>query len=351
MTLFKFLMLAIILAGGVGTRLRPLTENRPKPLMPVAGKPCIQYVVSSLVKAGFKKQILTTGYQAHKIISAIGDGSRWGASILYSFEEVPVGTAGAVKKVERYIDDTFVVASGDVLASVNIRTLLDHHKKKRAKATMALTTVEDPCQFGIVGLDKNGRIERFKEKPAQDEVFSNLINAGIYILEPEIVDLIPKDKMFDFSKNVFPKVLKKYKGKLYGKPIKGLWMDIGRPSDLLVATVKVLERDGKRCTYKGRRFGSPSIIEDDVLISKSSKVKGSSYFGAGARIGGRCDLDTVAIYKDCVVDEAVLKNTIVLDGATIAPGARLENTIVGENTVVGPGKVLKDEVLPDNSKV
>jgi mannose-1-phosphate guanylyltransferase len=344
-------MLAIILAGGEGTRLRPLTENRPKPLMPVAGRPCIEYVVRSLVKAGFKKQILTTGYRAEQIIRAIGDGGRWGASILYSFEEVPVGTAGAVKKVEGYIDDTFIVASGDVLADVNIRTLLNHHKKKKAIATMALTSVENPTQFGIVGLDKKGRIERFKEKPAAEEVFSNLINAGIYVLEPEVLDLIPKGKKFDFSKNVYPKVLKKHKGKLYGKPIKGLWMDIGRPSDLIEATFKVLNRDGRRCTVSGRRFSSPSIVEEDVLISKATKVKGPSYFGAGARVGGRCQLDTVAIYRGAVVDEAVLNSTIVLEGCTVAPGARLENCIVGAGTVVGPGRVLKDEIVPDNSKV
>jgi mannose-1-phosphate guanylyltransferase len=343
-------MKVVILAGGEGTRLRPLTENRPKPLMPVAGRPCIEYTIRSLVKAGLKEQILTAGYRANMVKEALGDGGRYGASIQYSFEEVPLGTAGAVKKVEGELDGTFVVASGDVLADVNIKTIVEYHKKKKAMATMALTKGKEPSQFGIVGLDKAGRIVKFKEKPRPEEVFSDLINAGIYVLEPEVLELVPKDTLFDFSKNTFPQVLEKHPGRLFGRPIKGLWMDIGRPSDLLEANFKVIGREGKRRTVRGVRFGSPSMVEDDALISRATKVKGPCYLGHHAKVGGRCVLDTVAIYEKAIVEEATLMRSIVLEGATVSPGAVLEDTIVGSGTVVGPGKVLKGQTLPDNAQ-
>jgi len=344
-------MKAIILAGGEGIRLRPLTVNRPKPLMPVAGRPCIEFAIRSLVKAGLKNQILTAGYKADMIKETLGDGSRFGASIHYSFEEVPLGTAGAVKKVEGHLDGTFVVASGDVLADVNIKTLIQFHKKKAAMATMALTKVKDPCQFGIVGLDKAGSIVKFKEKPRPEEVFSNLVNAGIYVLEPEVLDLIPKDTKFDFSKNTFPQILEKHPGELFGRAIKGLWMDIGRPSDLLEANFRVIMREGRTRTFRGVRFASPSVIDDVALISRATKVKGPCYLGAHAKVGGRCVLDTVAIYEKAIVEEAKLTRSIVLEGATVSPGAVLENTIVGRNTVVGPGKVLKGQTLADDIRI
>jgi len=232
---------AVILAGGVGKRLRPLTEYRPKPLIPVAGKPCIDYVMRSLVKGGFDQHIITTGYLSDRLIKRIADGAEFGASIVYSFEAEPAGTAGAVKNVADFLDSTFVVASGDVLADVDIGALYEYHKKKGAMATMALTKVKDPTPFGIVGLDKENRINRFLEKPARKDVFSNLINAGIYILEPEVLDYIPEGQMFDFSKQVFPALLEDKKP-LYGRQIKGVWKDIGKPEDYRQAQLDHTER-------------------------------------------------------------------------------------------------------------
>ena len=341
-------MKVVILAGGEGTRLRPLTENRPKPLMPVAGRPCIEYVIRSLVKAGLKQQIITAGYKAQMVKDALGDGSSLGASIEYSFEDVPLGTAGAVKKVQSKLGGTFVVASGDVLADVNVKTIVDFHKKKKAMATMALTRVDDPSPFGIVGLNKAGQVVKFKEKPRPEEVFSNLINAGIYVLEPEVLDLVPKGTKFDFSKDTFPQVLDKHPGKLFGRPIKGLWMDIGRPSDLLEANFRVIRKSGKKRTVNGRQFISASIVDKSSLISKATKVKGPCYFGPSSKVGGRCVLDTVAVYGKAIVEEATLTRCVILEGATVSPGAVLQNTIVGYGSVVGPGKVLKDQTVADN---
>jgi mannose-1-phosphate guanylyltransferase len=344
-------MKAVILAGGEGIRLRPLTLTRPKPLMPVAGKPCIEYVIRALSKAGLKDLIVTAGYKAQMLKDALDDASGYGAMIDFSFEQTPMGTAGAVKKVAEKLDGTFIVASGDVLADVNFKALVDFHKKKKALATMALTKVDDPCQFGIVGLDKQGRIVKFKEKPQPEEVFSNLINAGIYVLEPEVLDLVPKDTKFDFSKNTFPQILDKHPGKLFGKSISGLWMDIGKPSDLLDANFRVIKRDGKKCTVNGRKYTTPSIVNELALLSKATRVKGPCYFGPLAKIGGKAVLDTVAIYEKAIVEEAHLTRCMVLEGAIVSPGAVLENTIVGRGTIVGPGKILKDQFLPDERSV
>jgi len=344
-------MNAVILAGGEGTRLRPLTETRPKPLMPVAGKPCIEYVISALVKAGLKDLVVTAGYKAQMLKEVLDDASGYGANIDFSFEKTPMGTAGAVKNVKDKLDGTFIVASGDVLTDVDFKALIDFHKKTEAMATMALTKVADPCQFGIVGLDKQSRIVKFKEKPKPAEIFSNLINAGIYVLEPEVLDLVPKDTKFDFSKNTFPQILDKYPGKLFGKPITGLWMDIGKPSDLLEANFRVIKRDGKKRTVNGRKYTTPSIVSELAILSKATKVKGPCYFGPDSKIGGKAVLDRVAIYEKAIVDEARLTRCIVLDGATVSPGAVLENTIVGRGTVVRPGKKLKDQTLADGTSV
>ena len=175
-------MKAVVLAGGEGTRLKPLTYKRPKPLIPIAGRPCIDYVLRSLASSGFHEIIVTTAYLSDTLIKSIGDGLDYNASILYSFEENPAGTAGAVRRVGMFIDDTFLVAMGDILCDVDFKALYEFHKRKGGVVTIALTEVEDPTQFGIVGLDAKGRIQKFKEKPRKEEAFSNLANAGIYVL-------------------------------------------------------------------------------------------------------------------------------------------------------------------------
>ncbi|HVG37533.1 MAG TPA: nucleotidyltransferase family protein, partial [Thermoplasmata archaeon] len=167
-------MKAVVLAGGEGTRLKPLTYKRPKPLIPIAGRPCIDYVLRSLAASGFHEIIVTTAYLSDTLIKSIGDGLDYNASIVYSFEENPAGTAGAVRRVGMFIDDTFLVAMGDILCDVDFKALYDFHKRKGGVVTIALTDVEDPTQFGIVGLDSKGRIQKFKEKPRKEEAFSNL---------------------------------------------------------------------------------------------------------------------------------------------------------------------------------
>jgi len=244
-------MKAVVLAGGEGTRLKPLTYKRPKPLMPVAGRPCIDYVLRSLAASGFHEIIVTTAYLSDALIKSIGDGLDYNASILYSFEENPAGTAGAVRRVANFIDETFVVAMGDILCDVDFKALFEFHKRTGGVVTIALTDVDDPTQYGIVGLDAKGRIQKFKEKPRKEEAFSSLVNAGIYVLEPEVLEFIPPDQKFDFAKDLFPKLLSKGVP-LYGSRIDGVWMDIGQPHDLWKASMEVVRREGKAAPSRRR---------------------------------------------------------------------------------------------------
>ena len=338
-------MKAVILAGGVGTRLKPLTYKRPKPLIPIAGEPCIDYMIKSLVAAGIRRIIITTGYMSDTMIKSIGDGKKFGANILYGFEESPAGTAGAVKNVSEFLDKTFVVASGDVLADVDIKKIYDYHLEKKAIATMALTKTDNPTDFGIVGLDEDNRIVRFKEKPKEEEVFSNLINAGIYVLEPEVLDFIPEDTMFDFSKNVFPLLLENDLP-IYGAPISGLWMDIGRPTDLLKATFEVVERNGKEMALPNATIEGKVIIEEGVNLEGDVKITGPCYLGGGIEIGKNTVLEKVCMYNNVKIDRGVVvKNSIIMKGSYLGWRSEVENSIVSNNCT------LEDDVKITNSVI
>ncbi|UCE75237.1 MAG: NDP-sugar synthase [Methanomassiliicoccales archaeon] len=338
-------MKAVILAGGEGIRLKPLTYKRPKPLIPIAGEPCIDYMIKSLVSADFKRIIVTTGYMSDTMIRSVGDGKKFGASIVYAFEETPAGTAGAVKNVSEFLDDTFVVASGDVLADVDIKALFDYHQEKKAVATMALTTVQNPSEFGIVGLDDDNRIIQFKEKPKEEEIFSNLINAGIYILEPEVLDFIPENQMFDFSKNVFPLLLQNEKP-IYGAPISGLWMDIGRPYDVLSATFEVVERNGKEMSIQDIKTEGKIIIGEGVSLEKDVTIKGPCYIGSGIEVGRNSVLEKACIYDNVRIDRGVLvKNSIIMSESSLGWRSEVVNSIVSNKCTLEDDVKLADSVI------
>jgi NDP-sugar pyrophosphorylase family protein len=336
---------AVILAGGVGTRLKPLTHNRPKPLIPIAGEPCVDYMIKSLVSADFKRIIVTTGYMSDTMIRNIGDGKKFGANILYAFEEQPAGTAGAVKNVSEFLDDTFVVASGDVLADVDIKKLFDYHKEKGATATMALTTVENPTEYGIVGLDDDNKIVRFKEKPKEEEIFSNLINAGIYVLEPEVLNYIPENKMFDFSKNVFPALLDAGQS-IYGAPISGLWMDIGRPHDVLSATFEVVKRNGTEMKIQDVEIEGKVILGEGVSLEKDVRIKGPCYIGNGIEVGRNTQLDKACIYDNVKIDrDVVVQNSIIMSESILGWRSEVKNSIISNRCVLEDDVKLTGSVI------
>lgn len=333
-------MKAVIMAGGEGTRLRPITLTRTKPLVPIAGKACIDYVIERLASAGVKDIIITTGYRASSLIQHTGGGSRYGdLNITYSIEDSPMGTAGGVKKMERFIDDTFIVASGDVVADVDFSSLLDFHRTNQAEATMALTSVEDPTQFGIVGVDPSGRVLKFKEKPKPEEVFSNLINAGIYILEPTVFELLPYNTKYDFSKQLFPDILARER-RLFATPISGLWKDIGNPFDLIEANNLMIQRKGgdmstiQRSEFRDVSIEGSFMAGENVLIGPGSTISSSALY-PNVKIGNRTSLDTC----------------LLLDGAEIGNHCRIINSFIGKDTVIGEGSTLESCVIGDDQTI
>ncbi len=344
-------MKAIVLAGGFGTRLKPLTERMPKPLLPVAGRPCIDYVLRSLREAGFREIIVTTSYMSDRVMKKIGDGLDYDSSILYSFEATPAGTAGAVKRVADFIEDTFTVASGDVLADVDIRELFEFHRQKSAVATMALTRVKDPSQFGIVELDGDQRVVRFLEKPSPEDTFSNLVNAGIYVLEPEVIDVIPERKMYDFSKDVFPRLLKKGL-EVYGQELNGLWMDIGNPKDLWNASMAVVEREGVMSVPRGVKAQGVVTVSRDAVVEKGVEIEGPSYVGPGAVLGRDSQVRRSCVYDGVILDrQAVVEDSIVMEDSRVGWRSVIRGSVVSSACTVEEDVKLISSVMGDGMTV
>lgn len=344
-------MMAIVLAGGEGTRLQPLTYKRPKPMMPVAGRPCIDYVIRSLVDSGFQEIVVTTAYLSDTLIKAIGDAEDYNASILYSFEAKPAGTAGAVRRVANFIDDTFVVAMGDILADVDFKGLYEFHRRNGGIGTIALTEVDDPTQYGIAGLDGRGRIAKFKEKPPKEEAFSNLANAGIYVLEPDVLDFIPTDQKFDFAKDLFPKLMSKGLV-LYGQRLEGTWMDIGRPHDLWKASMEIVRREGKPLHLEGVASEGPVILDASATIEEGAILKGPCYVGPAVTLRSGSVADNACLYEAARLEgKAVVRNSIVLEGSVVGPSAEILDSVVSRNCRIESGARISGSIIGEDRTV
>jgi mannose-1-phosphate guanylyltransferase len=328
-------MLGVIMAGGRGTRLMPLTKDRPKPMIPVLGRPVIDYVKDAMVAAGLSEIIVTTGYQGEQLIQHV---ATWEINSRVNQEQTPMGTAGSVALLRDELTETFVVGSGDSVASFDIADLLKSHKESGAKVTMALWEVEDPTEFGIVGLSSTmqgliepnldeGFIIKFKEKPTVEEAFSNLINAGLYIIEPEVMDLIPKGEKYDFSKQLFPAVLAKG-WPMYAKTVDGIWFDVGHPFELHNAQMALVEHR-ERLPFP---MPEGEVLEDGSFIAKRAAVSGHierSIILAGASVSG-------AVVNSVVMAGAkvngVAENSIVGQGAIVI--SKINNCVVGDGVRV-----------------
>ena len=328
---------AVIMVGGMGTRLLPLTENHPKPMLSVADRPCIWYLVRSLARAGIEEVILACGYKPGHM-EALGDGSDMGIRIIYSYEDEPRGTAGAIKLVEDRLDEVFVACNGDVFADIDVREEIDLHISVGASVTIALTSVDNPTEFGIVLTEADGRITEFKEKPRPEEVFSNLINAGIYIVDRSVLGYVPENTFFDFSRDLVPLVMRDGL-RIQGYTLSGLWMDVGRPRDLLKANLAVSNRE-----YSQRSFPVvDSCIRGDFYMGEGSKVVNSELRSSAVLKGSTVadsNLSRVLVMKGCTVRGAHLENSIIGEGSIIKEGCRVVNSVLADHTVLEAGTVM-----------
>ncbi|MGZ4371083.1 MAG: sugar phosphate nucleotidyltransferase, partial [Gaiellaceae bacterium] len=275
-------MKAVVMAGGEGTRLRPLTSNQPKPMVPVVGKPCMEHILELLRDHGLTDVIVTVAFLPQAIRSYFGDGETLGLQIGYSVEESPLGTAGSVKLAAKQLDETFLVISGDALCDVDLGKLIAFHKEKGAAVTIGLKAVDNPLEFGIVVTDEEGRIERFFEKPSWGQVFSDTINTGIYVLEPEVLKHVPTDRPFDFSKELFPYLLEMGRP-LYGYVMDGYWQDIGNLDQFRQANFDALEENVK-LNIPGIRIRGNVWLGEGVEIGDLEQIEGPAYIGNYCRI-------------------------------------------------------------------
>ncbi|MFP5317648.1 MAG: sugar phosphate nucleotidyltransferase [Acidimicrobiia bacterium] len=325
-------MKAVIMAGGEGTRLRPLTSNQPKPLMPLANRPMMEHVIKLLKRHGFDEVVVTLAFLPQTIRTYFGDGSEFGVRMVYATEETPLGTAGSVRNAMAELDETFLVISGDVLTDIDLTAVIDFHRQRRAVATLALKSMENPLEFGIVITREDGSIERFLEKPTWGQVFSDTVNTGIYVLEPEVFDYIPAGESVDFSEHVFPKLLADGKT-LMGHVAEGYWEDVGT----LDAYIKV-HRDVLKgqvdMDIPGFRVSEGVWLGEGAEIDPAAKVEGPAIVGDFCRVeaGARLGQYTVLGANVMVRADADLERTVVHDNAYLAQSVRLRGTIVGRSS-------------------
>jgi mannose-1-phosphate guanylyltransferase len=318
---------ALILAGGFGTRLRPLSCSRPKILFPIMNKPLLQWFIEQLVQNDVNELILAVNYLSEALIRK-SQISKHGIKILYSQDlpTKPLGTGGAVKKAQKLIgSEPFLVINGDIFTELKYLEMLKVHKEKKALATIALHKVENPSRYGVAKLAKENRIEHFVEKPSQEMVPSSLINAGVYILSPEILNTIPDDQSVSIERKIFPRIAEE--GLLYGYVFDGLWTDIGKIEDFLKINKALLDIYSKEERIMGK-----VKIKNPVAFAKGTSV------GKGSSIG-----PYVSLGEKVSVGETVhIKDSIVFPGAAISDFVTIEGAIIGGNAIVGKGVKIKE---------
>jgi NDP-sugar pyrophosphorylase family protein len=319
--------------------------------MPIGSRRCIDYSLRSLARAGITEIVVTTSYKADMIVDALEATDVGGLSMVFSFERHPMGTAGGVRKCLPFLDDTFIVLSADVLADVDLGAMVESHRRKGAVATMALTEVEHVQEYGVVALDAHGRIERFQEKPRPEEAFSNLINAGIYVLEPEALEKVPEGTKFDFSRNLFPLLLEGGHP-MFGHRLAGLWMDIGRPRDLILANKAMVEREGSEDASPLEGVQGTVQVGEGVNLDQGATVKGPSMLDDGVRIGPGARVSSSFLHSGVTVEEgASVVDSILLPDCIVGPHSRLVHSIVDENSVIGDGAHLLNTMVGRGSTV
>lgn len=330
---------AIVLVGGEGTRLRPLTYGTPKPMVPIMGVPFLARTMERLYAAGIRDVILPAGYMPQAIIDYFGDGSRIGMKITYVIEDVLLGTAGALKNVEQHITGRFVVLNGDILTSLDLNAMIAEHERLGGIGLLHLIRVEDPSSFGCVVHDANGLISSFVEKPPKETAPTNEINAGTYLFEREILDMIPSGRNVSIERETFPAIIAAGKG-LYAYTTTDYWMDLGKPEQYLAAHADILEG---RIPMLQLEPGVRVYAEPGSSIDPSAIVGPNVVLGKGTTIGPR------AVVRDSVLwDEVTIEEGAIVEGAIVASGARigrearvLEGSVVGHDTIVASGAVLE----------
>jgi mannose-1-phosphate guanylyltransferase / phosphomannomutase len=350
------------MAGGEGSRLRPLTSRRPKPLVPVVGLPVMEHILDLLRSHGITEVVVTLAYLGADIRNHFGDGSDFGMSIEYVVEDSPLGTAGSVRNAAHLLEETFLVISGDALTDFDLGWAVEEHRRRGSHATIVLYSVPNPLEYGVVVTDGDGAVRRFLEKPSWGEVFSDQANTGIYVIEPQVLDYVKPGMSFDWSQDVFPQMLRRHEP-LYGIVASGYWCDIGNIQSYMQANWDALE--GRvRCRIPGTRHEGGVWIGEGVEFGLDVKVEGPAFIGDEAKIKAGAFINgPVVIDKFSVVDDnAKVSNSVIWQHSYVGENSRLrqallcrnvtvknnvlleENTVVGDECVIGAGSRVAAEV-------
>jgi len=347
-------MKALILAGGKATRLEPLTINTPKALIPVLNVPFLEYVIRNLAGHGIEEMVLAMGHLSRPIEDHLGDGSKFGIRLHYSIEDSPLGSAGAAKNAEKYLEGTFLVLNGDIFTDMDFTAMIELHREKKAKATIAVTPVDDPSRYGLVDTDEQGRVTRFLEKPKPEEITTNMINAGAWLIEPDVLSRIPARTQFSFERNVFPQLLDQGEP-VYAYAISGYWIDMGTPETYLQLHHDLLGGKSKHYTpaeglmvgkntdiHPEAEVAGPVLVGDNCSIGQGVRLIGPVVIGDGCTIGGDCAVQESVIWRNVKLGRGVsLRNCVIADNCRLDAGSGAEDSVLGDNVTVGSDYRLK----------
>jgi NDP-sugar pyrophosphorylase family protein len=354
----------VIIAGGPGTRLRPLTYVRPKPIVPVVNRPFLEYQVELLKRHGISEIIFCTNYMAEMIQAHFGDGSRFGVKMHYAIEEAPLGTAGAIKNAEPlFRGDSILVFNGDVLTDFDLSAIAEFHRSSGAAVTLTLHAVPSPSPYGVIVTDEEMRVKEFREpseevkkmlarNPNVERTGTDHINAGIYVIESEVFQSVPKDVPVSIERQTFPDVLARGE-KVCGYLGSGYWLDIGRPEQYLEAHRAILSGD-VTAAVAGSRNGSGYYAGEDVDVDPSAHIDPTVHLGSRTRVAANARIvGTTSIGDDCVIEEgAVIEDCVILDDVTIGTGASLRRAIIDTHTTVEDNVTMQAAtVVASNSRI
>jgi mannose-1-phosphate guanylyltransferase len=326
-------MQAVILAGGLGTRLRPVTYFRPKALVPLLNRPMVLHILASLPRE-VNHVVIAASYMI-EALQEFFDTHSPEIDITIVDEEEPLGTGGALKNLEGFVEDTFLVVNGDIISSLKAEDIVAFHRKKGGIGTIALWEVENPEAFGIVALDQDGRVERFLEKPSRGEIFSKLINAGVYVLNEEVLELIPRGRAVSLEREVFPKAIERG---LYGMSFQGYWADAGTLDNYLAATRILMDR-------KGSQLGKGSIVHAEAGIL-DPVMTGASCVLRGGIVG-----PYVCTGRSCDIASAKIAGSVLFDGVRVEEGVIIEDSLIGSDAAIGADSRIQGCIVADGARI
>jgi mannose-1-phosphate guanylyltransferase/phosphomannomutase len=342
-------MKAVVMAGGEGSRLRPLTIGRPKPMVPMVSKPVIAHILDLLKRHGITDVVITLHFMPEVVQSYLGDGSNLGMQIRYAIEETPLGTAGSVKNAQEYLDEPFLIISGDAVTDIKLQDVIAFHRERGSEATLTLYRVPNPLEYGVIITDPDGKITQFLEKPSWGEVISDTVNTGIYVIDPSVLDLVEEGVPTDWSKDVFPQLLNTGRP-LYGYVAGGSWTDVGDISEYMRATGDVLSHR-VQTEELGKHIGGDVWVGEDVEIAPDAQLYGPIYLGNEVKIKGGVIIHGPTVVRDyTIVDNRVhVDRSIIWRNSYIGEGAEIRGAIVGRQCSVKSRAVLfEGVVLGDN---